>query len=160
ADPVRDPRRPATRSGFLAEEPSLTQSEIDVLQALKARRDEIDALERQVLQREALLESAERRVEEKIADLGTQREEIQSLLRQADEEREAQIQSMVRVYEIMKPKAAAEIWNELELPVLLDVISRMKERRVAEILANVRPQRAEEITIRLLSRSDLPEPKE
>ena len=156
----RDPRRPVSRSAFLAEEPSLTQSEIEVLQALKARREEIDAREQEFEQRLALLESAERRVEQKIADLASQEAELRRVLRQVDEEKEAQIQSMVRVYEIMKPKAAAEIWNEMELPVLLDVISRMKERRVAEILASVRPDRAEEITIRLLRRSDLPETKE
>lgn len=155
-----EPRRAVSRSGFLAEEPALTQSEIEVLQALKARREELDAREDEFDQRLALLESAERRVEQKIADLAQQEDDLRRLLRQVDEEKEQQIQSMVRVYEIMKPKAAAEIWNEMEMPVLLDVISRMKERRVAEILANVRPARAEEITIRLLSRSELPETRE
>lgn len=160
AEEEREARRPTSRSAFLAEEPALTQSEIEVLQALKARREEIEAREREFEERLALLESAERRVEQKIADLSTQEDELRRVLRQVDEEKEAQIQSMVRIYEIMKPKAAADIWNDMELPVLLDVISRMKERRVAEIMANVRPDRAEEITVRLLRRTDLPETKE
>ena len=46
----------------------------------------------------------------------------------------------------MKPKAAAAIFDELELPILLEVIDQMSERRVAPILADMNPIKAKEVT--------------
>jgi flagellar motility protein MotE (MotC chaperone) len=57
----------------------------------------------------------------------------------------------------MKPKDAARIFGELDMVVLLDVIERMKERKIAPILAEMNPQRAKAITIELAQRRGLPE---
>jgi flagellar motility protein MotE (MotC chaperone) len=46
----------------------------------------------------------------------------------------------------MKPKEAAEIFNKLEMDVLLGVAQRMKEGKVAPILASMQPDKARMLT--------------
>ena len=58
----------------------------------------------------------------------------------------------MKIYENMKPKDAARIFEELDMAVLLDVIERMKERKTAPILAQMNPKRAKAITLELAKR--------
>ena len=79
------------------------------------------------------------------------------MLRQFDKEEEAQIKSLVKVYENMKPKDAARIFNRLEMDILLDVVERMKEKKMAPVLAQMSPEKAEALTVELATRRQLPE---
>ena len=65
---------------------------------------------------------------------------------------------LVKIYESMKPKDAARIFAELELSILLDVISRMREQKSASILAAMDPIQAKTVTSELALRNQLPEP--
>jgi flagellar motility protein MotE (MotC chaperone) len=82
---------------------------------------------------------------------------IGGLIRQHDEQSEAQLKSLVKVYENMKPKDAARIFEELEMTVLLDVVERMKESKIAPILASMDPAKAKAVTVELATRRKLPE---
>jgi flagellar motility protein MotE (MotC chaperone) len=44
----------------------------------------------------------------------------------------------------------------LDMDVLLDVVSRMKERKVAPIMALMTPTRAKELTVELAQQRQLP----
>ena len=59
----------------------------------------------------------------------------------------------------MRPRDAAAILNELEMPVLLQVLDRMKEAKAAVLLAAMLPDRARTATVQLAamrSRSVVP----
>jgi len=124
----------------------LSQSEVRLLQALSERRKQLDARENSLNQREALLKAAEQQLVDKQADFVAMRAEVKSLLGQLDEQEKKRISSLVKLYETMKPKDAAKILNDLELPVLLSVVERMKVRRLAPVLADMDPQKARAIT--------------
>ena len=49
----------------------------------------------------------------------------------------------------MRPRDAATIFNDLESPVLLQVLDRMKEAKAAPILAAMTPERARAATAQL-----------
>lgn len=152
---------PVRRSEFLASPPEdLTQSEINVLQALSDRREELDRWEEELQQREALLQAAERRVDEKIAELTSLDGEIRRNLRLHDEQEQTRLTALVRIYETMNPKDAARIFEQLEMPVLLNVVERMKERRVAPILGEMDPNRAKAVTEELSQRNTLTVPRD
>ncbi len=136
---------------------SLSDEEIDLLQRLSERRAEIEQQVQVLEQRSALLQAAEQRIDEKIKELNTLRETIEALLVRHDEQEEAQMESLVKIYESMKPKDAARIFEGLDMVVLLDVIERMKERKTAPILAQMNPERAKEITLELAQRRELPQ---
>ena len=67
----------------VSELPSFTQAEIDMLKDLGARRDQLDSRERAQDLRERLLEAAEARIDEKIAELKTIEETIRARARAA-----------------------------------------------------------------------------
>lgn len=132
-----------------------TQSEIDLLQALAARRDQIDAREKSLAQREQLLQAAEKRLEEKVAELESVKAELLRLIGRRNEEEDARLKSLVRIYEAMKPKEAAQILEKLDMDVVVGVIERMKESKVAPILASMVPERAKTVTALLADRKSL-----
>jgi len=135
----------------------LSLAEVQVLESLSARREALDGRENDIIMRERLIEAAERRVEERINELRTLEARIEELLLLRDEEEEAQMESLVSVYENMRAKDAAAIFERLEDGILVDVASRMREQRIALILAEMAPERAQELTVRLATRMNFPD---
>lgn len=131
-------------------------AEIDVLQSLSKRRDELDKREKKIAEREALLDAAGQEVDHKIAELNKLKGEIEALLGKQQKMQEDRIESLVKMYETMKPKEAATIFNTLDLDVLLTVLGRMNERKAAPILAAMDPEKARLVTIRLAEQRRLP----
>ncbi|GAB4517292.1 MAG: hypothetical protein Tsb0010_01360 [Parvularculaceae bacterium] len=152
----------AAESAPVGEEaqPEYTATERAVLETLSDRRASLDARERELDTREKLLVAAEARVDERIGELKAIEARISTLLRQRDEAEEAQIRSLVKVYERMKPADAARIFESLDKQILLDVASLMKEQALGGVLAQMQPQAAQELTERLATRLALPEPGE
>ena len=71
-------------------------------------------------------------------------------LQAASQEREnAGWQGLVKLYEMMKPRDAATIFNDLEMSILLQVVDRMKELKAAPVLAAMLPDKARDVTARL-----------
>lgn len=137
---------------------NLTPSEIEVLQELAERRAQLDQRAAELDQRAVVVEIAEARLEAQLERLGTLHDEIAALIQQHDADEEAELESLVKIYETMKPKAAAEIFDRLELSVLLEVVSRMREASSAEVLARMDPGKAERVTAALAARVDLLRP--
>lgn len=151
--PAADPNSPAP-SGAPGQ--GFTPTEVELLQRLQERREQLDTRARELDQREAMLTAAETRFDQKITELQNLKKEIQGLLTQANAEQQAQLDSLVKIYETMKPADAAKIFNNLENDVLLNVISRMKEAKVAPVFAAMDEKRAQEVTILLAARKRLP----
>jgi flagellar motility protein MotE (MotC chaperone) len=133
-----------------------TPAELDMLQNLKSRREELDEREREIDVRTNLLAVSERRVEERIAELKQVEATINGLLVKYDEQQEAQFAAVVKIYEAMKPKDAANILNRLEMPVLIELAERIKERTMAPILSAMDPAVANTLTVELATRRALP----
>jgi len=124
----------------------------ELLQHFADRRAEIERRTKEMEQREALLAAAEKRIDQKVAEMEKTRSDIQKLMAQGDEKQSAQLESLVKIYETMKPKEAARIFEELDMPVLLGVIQKMKEQKTAPILAAMDPVKAKEVTSALVER--------
>jgi flagellar motility protein MotE (MotC chaperone) len=143
---------------LVTEDPTLlTPEEIELLQKLAERRDAIERREREVALREGLLEAAEIRINNKIAELQAFEQTISGLIETYDEQQDQKLQSLVKIYENMKPKDAARIFEDLNITTLLQVAERMKERKLAPIMAAMNPNRAREVTVELTRLRDLPE---
>jgi len=163
--PMSEEDAAAAAAADVAPEPEVhdpfdyTDEEVDVLQQLAKRREELDLRARQLDEREALIQAAEQRMEQKMAELKALQATVEDLLKARSEQEEAELKSLVKMYENMKPKAAAKVFEEMDMDVLLDVVDRMNERKVAPILALVTPTRAKEITFELAQRRQLPMPE-
>jgi len=148
------------RSDVLANIDEMSQQELEGLLQLQKRRAEIERRERELDHKTRLLQAAEQRVDEKIAELNNLKITIEGLLDQRDEEQAEKVASLVKIFETMKPKDAANIFNDLAMPVLLDVVDKMNERKLAPILGEMDPVRARNITEELMQRRELPVPRE
>ena len=158
-DPLADDsyQSPYTDAPEILTQTHFSDAEIDVLQSLAKRREALERREKELATREALLNVAEAEVEQKITELKTLQAEIEKLLGKQTDVQENRLRSLVKIYENMKPQEAARIMNTLDMDVLLDVIGRMSERRSAPILANMTPDRARAVTMRLAEQRKLPE---
>jgi flagellar motility protein MotE (MotC chaperone) len=133
----------------LAKEAGISAAEFRLLQALQERRQALDTREREIVTRENLLVNTDAKIQEKMASLKEVEAGLQKLLGQVDELEAQRIAGLVRVYEKMKPKDAAAVWEGLDIEVLLKIAQKMKEQSLSLILAKVSPERAREVTRRL-----------
>lgn len=134
----------------------VTGVKMEMFEDLSERRKELKEQEKKLQVREALLKAAEQELDRKYQELTKIREEIKALLEKHSEEEEKRIESLVKIYEGMKPKDAARIFDTLDIDVLVSVMSKMSERRVAPILAAMNPERARTVTIMLAEEKKLP----
>lgn len=141
------------------EETELTVGEMELAKQLSSRRDQLDQRSQALDTREALLRVAEQRVDEKIKELEILRTQLQAMVNQVSGVQQAQIDNLVKIYETMKPKEAAKIFETLELPVLLGVVQKMKPQRTAAVMAEMSPEKAKEITVALTRQDQLPQIK-
>lgn len=132
------------------------QTEQVLLERLAARRTELETYEQQLAMRASLVEAAEKRIEERQATMQSIEDQIASLVEQRKQMEEGQFASIVAMYETMKPKDAAKIFDNLEMEVLLRVSKMMAPRKMAPILAEMNTTRAQELTVRMASASTDP----
>lgn len=133
-----------------------SQVKADLYKDLVARREELEKQERSLSTREAILEAAERELDQKIREMTAVRNEIESLMKQQSDEEQERVNTLVRIYEGMKAKDAARIFNTLDMDVLIAVMGRMSERKSGPILAEMAPERARSVTILLAQQKQLP----
>jgi len=135
----------------------LTQAEIDLLQQLADRREILENREQDLELKQGLLKAAETRIDKKVEELKELQSTIQKLIKTYDEQQDAKLGSLVKIYESMKPKDAALIFQELDMNTLLLVAERMKERKLAGIMSKMDRAKASEITVELTQLRNLPE---
>ena len=135
-----------------------TQSEIDLLQELSDRREQIEKMSKQISLREGLLKAAEKRINKRVSELKQLQKTINDLIKTHDDQQETKMASLVKIYEAMKPKDAARIFEQLDLDTLLIVAERMKERKLAPVMAQMNPEKAKDVTVELSKLRELPLP--
>lgn len=145
------PGRPAMKDPLL-----LSPAEIEVLQQLSARRTQIDQRASELDQQQVVLQATEKRIDEKIAKLATLQKSIQVSVDKENAADDARTQSLVKIYEAMKPSDAAQILSQMDMPILLQMVSHMKEAKTAPILAAMDPAKAEAITTAMAQRQNPP----
>jgi len=57
------------------------------------------------------------------------------------------------MYEGMKPKDAAKVFDRLEMPVLFEITSQIAPRKMADILGLMAPEVAERLTVEMARRA-------
>lgn len=135
----------------------MTPAEVAVLESLSARRGELDKRAKDLDLREQLLNAAQKRVEDRIAELKGIEGKINGQIADNDKAHDAQMDGLVKMYETMKPKEAARIFERLDMGVLIDVVKRMQPRKMSAVLAAMDPVAAQELTVELATGDKLPD---
>ena len=127
-------------------EPPISDSERALLLDLRARRTQMEAQEQALSTRETVLAAAEKRMAERVEQLSTLQARLEALDGTRRERDDANWRGLVKTYETMRPRDAAAILNDMDMPVLLQVLDRMKETKAAPVLAAMLPDRARSAT--------------
>ncbi|MBI0535386.1 hypothetical protein D9599_07365 [Roseomonas sp. KE2513] len=125
------------------------QAERALLGRLRERRSELEAKEAAFAARESVLAAAERRLTTRLEEMAALQARLETLERGRGEREEAGWRGLVKTYEAMRPRDAATVFDELEMPVLLQIVNRMREAKAAPVIGAMRPDRARSLTAEL-----------
>jgi flagellar motility protein MotE (MotC chaperone) len=156
ADAAAAPAANSCAPATLAEMAGLSQAEVQVLQALGERREALDLRGTQLETQDVLMLVAEQRLSERLAELRTLETHVNDLLGQLDEAQETRLAALVDVYQRMRAKDAATVFDGLDDGVLVQVASRMRQANLAEVLGRMEPARARALTEMLADRARPP----
>jgi flagellar motility protein MotE (MotC chaperone) len=132
---------------------SASPSERAILERLGERRDELQQRTKEVELRERLLENAERKLEGRINELKGMEEKAEAAATKRGDTEAGALRNLVTMYEAMKPKDAAKVFDRLSHDVLVPVVLQMKPTKMAEVLAVMSPEAAEKLTVALATRA-------
>jgi len=133
--------------------PSISPSERAILERLQARRQELETRAREIDIRESLLKEAERRIETKVGEMRAIEAKNAAINEQKAEAENARLKGIVTMYENMKPKDAAKVFDRLEMPVLLELAAQIAPRKMSDIMGLMQPDAAERLTVELARRA-------
>jgi len=154
AAPAADAPKPDGVVVFPDQNPqSVSPSERAILERLQARRQELEQRAREIEIRESLLKSAEKRIEGRVEEMKATEAKISTATGQKAEQDAARFKGIITMYEGMKPKDAAKVFDRLEMSVLYDIASQIAPRKMSDILGLMQPEAAERLTVELARRA-------
>jgi flagellar motility protein MotE (MotC chaperone) len=131
----------------------VSPSERAILERLQQRRQELESRAREIEIREGLLKSAERRIDSKVEELKAVESRIATASGQKTEADAARFKGIITMYEGMKPKDAAKVFDRLEMGVLFEIASQIAPRKMSDILGLMTTEAAERLTVELARRA-------
>jgi flagellar motility protein MotE (MotC chaperone) len=131
----------------------VSASERAILERLQQRRQELDARMREVDIRESLLKEAEKRIQTRVDEMKSFEANEKAARDQKAEAENARFKGIVTMYEGMKPKDAAKVFDRLEMSVLLEIASQIAPRKMSDILGLMQTDAAERLTVELARRA-------
>ena len=131
----------------------VSASERAILERLQSRRQELEARAREIDIRESLLKAAERRIDSRVEELKAVESRITTATDQKTETDAARFKGIITMYEGMKPKDAAKVFDRLEMSVLFEIASQIAPRKMSDILGLMAPEAAERLTVEMARRA-------
>jgi flagellar motility protein MotE (MotC chaperone) len=153
AAPASEPPKPDGVVVYPDTTPQVSASERAILERLQQRRQELESRAREIEIRESLLKSAEKRIEGKVEELKATEARVATANGMKNEADAARFKGLVTMYESMKPKDAAKVFDRLEMAVLYDIASQIAPRKMSDILGLMQPEAAERLTVELARRA-------
>jgi flagellar motility protein MotE (MotC chaperone) len=144
--PPAPPRAAETPNGINVGLPGDTSpAQRALLERLQERRKELDTKQRDLELRENLIKEAEARLEQRMNELRA----LENPAAAENPNESPKMKNLVIMYEGMKPKEAARIFEKLDATVLVGIARAMKPVKLAEVLAVMNPDAAQQLTVEL-----------
>ena len=124
--------------------------------AAQERRKELEARGRELDMRETLLKAAEKRLEAKVAELKQVEARIKARRAKKDEAESARFKNLITMYENMKPKDAARIFDRLDMQGPGRCRQPYQSAAMSDILGQMSSEAAERLTVEFATRAATP----
>lgn len=135
-----------------------TPQDLQVLHnALQDRASQLDRREAALQDRLQALRITDREVTQKLAALEEAETELRQTLSIAESAAEDDLSRLTQVYERMKPKQAAALFEQMDPGFATGFLARMRSEAAAAIMAGLSPQAAHRFSVVLAGRNaDVP----
>jgi flagellar motility protein MotE (MotC chaperone) len=150
---VNPPKDPGGTPVVLDATKASSPAERAILERLQQRRQEIEARGREMEIRDGLMKAAEMRLESRVAELKAMEARVTAASEAKETADTTRFKGLVSMYENMKPKDAARIFDRLDLTVLVQVTTLINPRKMSDILGAMSPDAAERLTVELAARA-------
>lgn len=126
-------------------------------EALSEREARVVAQEAAIAERLAALDLADQAISARMADLAAAEAELSKTLALADGAAEADLARLTEVYETMKPKDAAALFEAMDADFAAGFLGRMRPDAAAAILSGMSSERGYAVSVLLAGRNaDVP----
>ncbi|MCE8508836.1 hypothetical protein KBY28_10300 [Ruegeria pomeroyi] len=124
-----------------------------LLARLRQREADLNQRESTVMERMRALEIAEVAIDRKLADLTQAEEALRETVAAASVAAESDLSRLTEVYEKMKPKESAALFEEMDATFAAGFLARMRPEAAADIMAGLSPKVAYTISVVLAGRN-------
>ncbi len=131
----------------------VSPAERALLERLAERRQALEKRQSELDMRDTLLKAAEKRLEQRINELKEAEERIVAATTRKDEADIQRLKNLVTMYENMKAKDAAKIFDRLDIHLATEVAKLIPPRRMSDIMAQMSPDAAQKLTVELAARN-------
>lgn len=125
---------------------SISQEEAEVLLNLRSLKEDLDLRSRALDERQRSIDEAEAAISGRINELEGLVARLQEQLEQQQGFKSKKIKKLAAVYSSMKPEKAAPVITKMELDTVVQMFTRMDDKKVGKILSFLPPEKAVSIT--------------
>ena len=129
---------------------AFSREEIKVLTTLDARRAELEERSKKIEARNEELDRRDREFVSRVSELRDLTAKLGAERDRDQRKRNGQLEQLANVYGSMNPNEAAQLIEQLDVTIALGLIEKMPEKRIGQILATMKPEKALALT-KLLS---------
>jgi flagellar motility protein MotE (MotC chaperone) len=147
------PKAPPNGTVVQLDAQPVSPAERALLERLTERRQELEKRQSELDMRDTLLKEAEKRLEQRMNELKEAEQRIVEATARKEEAEVQRLKNLVTMYETMKAKEAAKIFDRLDIHLATEVAKLIQPRRMSEIMAQMTPEAAQKLTVELANRS-------
>jgi flagellar motility protein MotE (MotC chaperone) len=127
-------------------------AETRLLGLLGDRRKQVEQREHEIDIREGLLKATESKIEQRIDDLKILEDKIGTGAQKNEDKKVKELADLVKMYESMKAKDAARVFDKLDATLLVDIARQMNPKKLGDVVSKMSPDIAEKLTVGLANR--------
>jgi flagellar motility protein MotE (MotC chaperone) len=124
-----------------------------LLARLRAREQDLTRREEELDLRDKTLEKLSQEIGARLQELSAAEETLRQTMAIADSAAENDLENLTKVYENMKPKDAAVLFEAMEPSFAAGFLGRMQAASAAQILSGLSPEKAYAISLTLSGRN-------
>lgn len=145
AEPPKEAAKPAEVPAQPLPPQPPSAAEKAIYDKLSQRRQQLEDRAKELDLRENLLKSAEKLMDERLGELKELEAKSEGGIK-AKQETASALKSLVVMYEAMKPRDAARVFEKMDARILTPLARQMNPRKLSEVLALMTPEAAERLT--------------
>jgi flagellar motility protein MotE (MotC chaperone) len=122
-------------------DPEVNQAEAGLVKDILARRLDYDSEQKNLDEQKHVINAAKAALDERMRELDTTMAALAEKQAAHQETMSAETDRLVKIYEEMPAKAAAAVFNIMDIHVLVSVANKMNPRKVSAIMGDMAPER-------------------